>query len=158
MSELISAEISANNLKEALDAISTVKNALPFLVNLTNQQRQILPKMDDIRRPFVEKALAYAKSEPKVCPPYVDLDEFEKDLDLYKNLSTIFQEINKLNEMIDDTRLASSVDAYTAALAIYNSAKMAAKTNVPGVDTIVDDLKSLFESQGATDASGEQTI
>jgi hypothetical protein len=58
-------------------------------------------------------------------------------------------EIASLAEMVADSRTAAGSDAYTAALAIYNSAKTAAKQGVPGTQTIVDELGKLFEGQGS---------
>ncbi|NJM16545.1 MAG: hypothetical protein HC896_15270 [Bacteroidales bacterium] len=69
-------------------------------------------------------------------------------------MQIIHRESNRLSEMISDTLLAAGTDAYTAALSIYSSAKMAAKENIPGIDTIVDDLKRQFEVAATPSAEG----
>lgn len=131
-----------------MNHIKAIQEKLPFLIKLSAEEKKSLPKMDDDRVAFVNKALNYCKSEPGVCPPYVNLKEFDKDLALSSNLSQVSKEISRLAEMIADTRMAASTDAYLAALSSYNSAKQAAKMGVPGTKAIVDDLGKQFASQG----------
>jgi hypothetical protein len=129
----------------AIEAIDTLKDSLPFLLNLSTAQRVSLPKMDDGRRPFVEKALGYGEKESAVVPPYIDLAELRSDLELYSSLAEIYKPLKQLEQLLSDTLIAAGSDSYTAALSIYNSAKRAAKDGVPGAQSIVDDLKKLFE-------------
>ena len=105
--------------------------------------------MDDSRSPFVGKCLQYALAEPNIVPPYVNLDELRSDLELFNNLQNIACEINRIADMISDTRIAAGTDAYVAALSVYNSVKQASKMNVPGTKPIFDDLKKLFEVKPA---------
>jgi hypothetical protein len=44
-----------------------------------------------------------------------------------------------------DTQMLAGSDAYTAALAYYNSVKQAAKMNVPNAKTIQEELGKRFE-------------
>ena len=106
--------------------------------------------LDDSRTPFVAKCLQYAQKEAKIVPPFVDIVELNKDLTLFINLQNLSREINRIADMLNDTRIAAGTDAYVAALSIYNSAKQAAKMNVPGTQAIVDDLKKTFEGQGVS--------
>ena len=82
-------------------------------------------------------------------PPYVDLNELKRDLDLFNNLQSIAREINRLADMVNDTRIAAGTDAYVASLSLYNSVKQASKMNVPGTKAIFDDLKKAFEVKPA---------
>ena len=50
--------------------------------------------------------------------------------------------------MVDDSRNLASSEAYCATLGCYQSAKSAAKLNVPGAATIADDLASNLPSRG----------
>ncbi len=140
----VSAELTQQQVNDALNAINTIKQALPFLINLTSQERSALPKMDDNRRPFVEKALEYGKSDEDMLPRYIDLDELDRDLSLFKELSRIGRELNKLDESIKDTLAAVGSESYVAALSVYNAAKMATRSGTKGIDTVVDDLKRQF--------------
>jgi len=150
MSNYISAEITAAKITETLGLLTTVKSNMPFLMKLENASKKGMISLDDSRSPFVVKCLQYAQKEAKIVPPYVDLVELNKDLTLFTNLQNISREVNRLADMLNDTRIAAGTDAYVAALSIYNSAKQAAKMNVPGTQAIVDDLKKAFEGQGVT--------
>ncbi len=47
--------------------------------------------------------------------------------------------------MLSDTITLSGSEAYTAALAYYNSVKQAAKANVPNTQPVYEDLRKRFE-------------
>ena len=145
MSNYISAEITPAKITETLGFITSIKNNLSFLIKLDPSVKKTMTSLDDERAPFVAKCLQYGQREAKIVAPYIDLVELNKDLILFNNLQAITREINRLADMINDTRIAAGSDAYVTALGIYNSAKQAAKMNVPGTKAIVDDLKTAFE-------------
>lgn len=145
MSNYISAEISSEKVSETLGLLTSVKNNMPFLIKLENVSKKGMVSLDDSRTPFVAKCLQYAQKEAKIVPPYVNLEELNKDLILFSNLQNLAREVNRLADMLNDTRIAAGTDAYVASLSIYNSAKQAAKMNIPGTQAIVDDLKKAFE-------------
>ena len=60
----VSAEISEADQQAVLAAIETIRQKLPFLIDLTPEQRRSLPKMGDKSRAFVSKALTIAQSTP----------------------------------------------------------------------------------------------
>jgi len=150
MSNYISAEITPAKVTETLGLLTSVKNNMPFLIKLENVSKKGMVSLDDSRTPFVAKCLQYAQKEAKIVPPFVDIVELNKDLTLFINLQNLSREINRIADMLNDTRIAAGTDAYVAALSIYNSAKQAAKMNVPGTQAIVDDLKKAFERNAST--------
>lgn len=148
MSSLISQTLSPADFNDIMLAIQTIRTKLPFLLDLTNQQKQELPKMDDGRAPFVIKAINYASTVPAIVPPLVTAAEMQKDMELFGKLTQIRMELDRLTEEVTDTATAAGVDAYTTSLVIYEMAKMGQRLGLPGVDAIVNDLKVLFENQG----------
>ncbi|QSJ21172.1 hypothetical protein JYQ62_37400 [Nostoc sp. UHCC 0702] len=48
----ISASLSPADREAVMDAIATIKDKLPFLVDLTTEKRRTLPKMGDKSRAF----------------------------------------------------------------------------------------------------------
>ena len=60
--------------------------------------------------------------------------------------------IGPLAEKVDDTTKAVSADAYGIGLTIYTSSKMAQKNGYPGIDGVVDDLKSFFNRTRTEDS------
>lgn len=148
MSNYISASLSAEDQQIILDCIATIKSKLGFCVKLSDDEKVRLPKLSDGRVPFVQKSLNYGNSTPKIVAPYSDLDELSKDVDFFEVMGPVENGLVSLTEMVVDSRMAAGADAYTAALSIYRSAQGAAKAGVPGTQSIVDDLKKLFEGQG----------
>ena len=146
LENIISIEPAQETLDTVQAAVQTASDSLaPFLVSLTPEQRKELPKMSDKSTPFVEKALSYAASEPKLFPAYLDVEELKKDVNAVAALTTIYRSLAQLTEQLNDTITLAGSEAYVAALAFYNSVKQAAKMNVPGAKTIYDDLKKRFD-------------
>lgn len=145
MSDYISAEITQEVIDQITTDLADIQAKLPFAIKLAPAVKRSMPKLEDARSPFVSKCIFYGRKEPKIVPPFTNLDELERDLTLFNNLQNIAKEINRLADIVNDTRIAAGSDAYSAALSIYNSAKQAAKMNIPGTKAIVDDLKTSFE-------------
>lgn len=108
----------------------------------------MMTKVDDARLPFVEKTIEYGRQQPKIVPPFTSLDEYSRDLALYKSLQNIDRELSSLSEMVKDTRTAAGTDVFQAALSIYKSTKGAVKMGIPGTQSMVDEMSKLFNNQG----------
>ncbi len=150
----ISAVLAAADLTSILTKINEIKALLPFLVNLTPDDIRGLSKISDKSESFVAKALGYAETVPQLVPPYLNVPEFRKDYNLYLQLKSLLQQLEQLSEGVRDTTIAVGSEANAGALTFYKSAQVAAKLNVPGADSVVDDLAQRFEGQGN---SGEPT-
>ena len=114
------------------------------LINLSPEESKALPKLGDKTYSFVTKALEYMKVPGTPMPPYVNGEELEIDLKAYDTLRQILQTVVPLVDRLNDTMTLSGSEAYVAALSFYNYIKGAAKSNVPGAQTIYDDLSSRF--------------
>lgn len=146
----ISAQIDEKSKQEIIQLIQQIESKLPFLINLTPEERQSLPKMGDKTVAFVQKAIELAQQNPNLVPPYISLDELKKDFELSNKLKDILNAVARLFEKVSDTYIAVGSEAYTAALSFYNSAKAAAKMNVPGTDVIVNELAERFEKKSTS--------
>ena len=127
-----------------LSAISAIEGDLDFLINLTPQERQTLPKMGNATQSFVSKSLEIAANNPQFVPPYVDLPAMQRDYELAARLQGIEMQIASLLEKVSDTNLAAGSEAYVTALTLYNSIKAAAKVNVPGAKALASELAERF--------------
>lgn len=158
MENRINTELSAEDINAVLQAVTTIREKLPFLVKLTADEKKSLVMMDDGRAPFTGKAIDYAAREPALNPNVTLLGEAQKDFGLYETLGTVGRELNRLAEMVNDTRMLAGAEAYETARIIYKMAKIAASMSIPGTKTIVDDLGRLYKNQGrqATDTAGEE--
>ena len=67
MQNRIDASISTTVRDEILDLIAQIRTKLPFLIDLSPEERQTLPKMGDKSRAFVSGALQLAEQDDHIC-------------------------------------------------------------------------------------------
>ncbi len=151
----ISAKLAQAERDAVMAAITTIKEKLPFLIDLTAEQRKSLPKMGDKSRAFVSKALEVATQNPDFLPRSFDLEEMRQDVELFESLYPVLLSLTQLQELVDDSCVAVGSDAYAAALAVYNFAKASGQGS--GLDAVADEMGRRFarksrrvEPQGAT--------
>ncbi|WP_138498027.1 hypothetical protein [Nostoc sp. PA-18-2419] len=138
----ISATLSQTERDAVLQAISTIKQKLPFLVDLSSEERKTLPKMGDKSRAFVSKALEVAAQNPEFLPRSFDLEEMRKDVQLFEALYPVLLSLTQLQELVNDTAVAVGSEAYAAALQVYNYAKVSGQG--AGLDTVVVEMGQRF--------------
>lgn len=140
----IDATVTDTQRTAVFTAITQIESNLDFLINLTAQERQALPKMGSASQSFVSKALEIAANNPQFIPPYVDVPAMQKDYDLALRLQGIEMQLASLCEKVSDTNLAAGSEAYVTGLTIYNSLKSAAKASVPGAKALAAELAERF--------------
>ncbi|MBF2026544.1 MAG: hypothetical protein IGS48_07220 [Oscillatoriales cyanobacterium C42_A2020_001] len=139
----ISATMTQADRDAVLAAVATIKEKLPFLMDLTPEQRKSLPKMGDKSQAFVNKALEVAAQNPDFLPRSFDLEEMKRDVELFQALYPVFLSLTQLQELVDDTVMAVGSDAYAAALVVYNFAKASGKGS--GLDAVADEMEKYSE-------------
>jgi hypothetical protein len=138
----ISASLAQAERDRVLAAIATIKQTLPFLIDLTIEQRKALPKMGDKSRAFVSKALEVATQNPDFLPRSFDLEEMRRDVQLFEAMYPIVMAMTQLQELLDDTYVTVGSEAYSAALQVYTYAK--ASGQGAGLESVVDELGQRF--------------
>ena len=116
----------------------------PYFVALTPTERHELPKMGEKTISFVEKAYDFAKQNPNLVPPYLDIAAFGVDFGDAHGLWTLVNSIRQLEENAGDTEMTAGSEAYQAALVFYKSVKMAAAQDVPGAKAVYEELRTRF--------------
>lgn len=142
-SNKVSASLSATDLQDVLAAITTINAKMPFLINLTQEESKALPKFGDKSFAFVSKALELATQKPDILPRNFDVTEMKKDVDLYNQMYSVLQPLTLLVEKLNDTQKEAGAEAYTAALIVYQSAKMSG-ADLGGLESVLDDLGKRF--------------
>jgi len=150
MNNRINTEVSPATVDTIQQAFDTIKAQLPFLIKLSEPERRGLAKMDDGRRPFVEKCFDLGSRNPLIEPGPGLIDAGKKDLNLFNSLTAFKNEAEQLLEMLTDTRQLAGAEAYEIARFIYMKAQMAVKMNAPGSQSLVDELGKLFKQSPAS--------
>ena len=140
----ISAEVSNETVEQAVEGIDGLKQLLPFIINLTAKEKMRIPIMGDKSIPFVDKAYEVAIRNPELFPDVLDVEELSRDLALTKQLKRILDVLKPFTEMVSDTYYAAGSEAFGAALAVYQIAKVGVKLGKPGCDSIVAELSKRF--------------
>lgn len=134
-------------LKQDIDAMA--QKVAAFAINLSPDDRKTLSIMGNKSVAFVEQALQYAREYPEYVPPYLDVTEFEKDFNLARDVKELLKVVEPILEKLSDTYLMAGVEAFTQARSFYDSVKAAAKSNAPGTDSLVAELKKRYKRKRA---------
>jgi hypothetical protein len=142
MQNRIDASLSATVRDEVLDLIAQIRTKLPFLIDLSPEERMSLPKMGDKSRAFVNGSLQMATQDDSYLPRAFDVEELRKDVELAENMQPISVALKQLSEFVDDTYILVGSEAYTASLVVYQSAKR--NGHGAALDGLLDSLAQRF--------------
>lgn len=154
--------VPAEVIEQAQNLLTQVKELMnPYAIVLTPKERHSLLKMGEKSFAFVEKARDIALQNPSLCPPFLDVSEFNLDFRDAHGLWALQNTARQVDEIIGDTAMVSGSEAYHAALAFYNYVKAAAAQNVPGAKAVYEELRTRFprgkrkgsDSDSETDAN-----
>ena len=143
----VSATLAQADKDAVMQAIAVIKAKLPFLVDLSPEERRALPKMGDKSNAFVSKTLEVAKQNGDFLPRSFDVDEMAQDIALYQDLRSITLALTPLAELVDDTLVQVGSEAYAAALTVYQYAKNAGQG--AALDSVADELSKRFARKSA---------
>lgn len=143
----ISASLSETDRQAVMSAINTIRQKLPFLIDLTPEERHTLPKMGDRSRTFVSQALEVATQNADILPQSFDVAEMRKDVELIGALSPVMTALAQLQELVEDTFMAVGSDAYTSALMVYQFARSSGKG--AALDSTLDAMGQRFARKAA---------
>ena len=136
--------MSEADVQEVVNAIATIRAKLPFLLNLTPEDRMVLPKMSDKSVGFDEKCGSFMDSLPALIPGFVEPGEVKKDRALRNQLAGVAAEFNALTASLNDTLMVVSSEVWMADLAFYQSVRQGAKRSVPGAQSAYLELSQRF--------------
>jgi hypothetical protein len=140
----ISAVLAPADKATILQKIADIRALLPFLLNLTIQERKELFKLGDKGLGFDEKCKTYMANNPTLVPSYVTVAEVDKDRALRIAVLDLQREVGSLYEALDDTALVLGSEIVMADLSFYHNVQQAAKRAVPDIDVIFNDLQERF--------------
>jgi hypothetical protein len=152
----ISATLTPADREAVMAAVATIKQKLPFLIDLSAEERKALPKLGDKSRAFVSKALEVATQNPDFLPRSFDLEEMRKDVQLFEALYPLLLSLTQMQEWVDDTYLAVGSEAYAAALQVYNYAKASGQGS--GLDGAVEEMGQRFARKSRKGKSQEGMV
>ena len=116
-------------------------------VDLGAEDPRTLSRMGDGSFVFVSLALECAQKYPQICPGFLDVAEFARDVAGANYFGGVERRLQAVQALVHGSNLLCRAEAYQAALAIYGAAKSAAKLGVAGAQAVVDLLSPQFETR-----------
>lgn len=143
MEKNVSATVTAENVQKVIAHLQEAETLLPFLISLSIEERQSLPKLGPKSVDFVGDANETVKAFPSIMPSTFDKPEFGKDSDLTKVLITIKMYVDSFQQKLDDTLMEVGSEAMSSSLEAYAQVQLQ-KDTVPGLRSAYEKLKSRF--------------
>lgn len=153
MQNRIDLTLTEDTRDQALDLLKQIQNLLPFLVDLTPEERMSLTKMGDSGKPFVDEALNLVEQDDSFMPRNFDKADMRQDKDFYEMMRPIRTLMMQIFEGVDDTTMLVGSDLIIAGLSIYENAKENGKGE--NLDALLPFLAQRFKRRAKKD-TGEQ--
>jgi hypothetical protein len=115
-----------------------------FAIELHIDNKRELKTLGDRSLPFTDQAFLLATQQKDLVPTYINMEEFSKDLNLFKQAKELIKMLEVIQERLNDTYIAAGADAFSTARKFYDSVKAAVKANIPGAAVAFDELKKRF--------------
>jgi hypothetical protein len=145
ISNRVSEVIPEAVITEVTNKLNECRIALaPYLLGLTEQERQDLFKMGNKTIATVQKVQSYVQTNPDFIPSYMQTNEFEKDVAVASVLTPLHNVALQLASDMDDTRMLAGSEALAEALIYYGSVREASSRGIAQAKPIYDDLVQRF--------------
>jgi len=115
-----------------------------FAIELHLDHKRELKTLGDRSLPFTDQAFLYATQQPKLVPEYINMAEFSKDINLFKQSKELIKMLSVILERLNDTSIAAGSDAFSTARKFYDSVKTAVKASIPGSAVAFDEMKKRY--------------
>lgn len=147
---LISTTVPAAAIENVLTLLTQAETILaPFLSdNLSPDHVASLFKMGTQGEIFVKKGLEHAKLQPNLVPPFVNINEAEKDYAYFVSLANIQTALEKILLKVTLNRTEAGAEAIDAINDFYKNVQFAHKTGVANATPIFNDLKDRYQRNG----------
>lgn len=138
----ISATLADTAVTNINAALAVIRTNLPFLVNLTPEQRHTLAHAGTSGQGVIQDSLTFAVQHPEALPASFNSAEFAKDGTLKTAYAPVVAAIALLNQDVTDTMISLQADLYSEFLDVYAFAQ--ANNRNGAYDTFIQSVKSRF--------------
>ena len=134
-------------ITDALNAALVALNAV-VIVTLTAEERRTIPTVEANRFQYIDKAVfTLGPDFPSLISRAVTTAKAVDAANSYNFLTQVLALVVELNDRATDARHNLGNTTYNYTLDMYHEAQRYVG-DLPGADTIVDELRPLFENQG----------
>lgn len=141
---LVSANFSAEEKAEVMNHLKSISDSLNFLQSIAPQDVSSLFKAGTAYLPLIDIVHEVVNQHPEIMPRIFDIDELNKDYELFINLRPIEAQIKELTEAVEKTCIAAGSDLMDASFEVYAAVKQN-KDKVPGLDATYKEMAKFFK-------------
>ncbi len=146
MNKDLNASLSDIDRLEIEACLERAQELMPFLTNLTPDDRMQILKLGERSKTFADKFAVYLKRHPEILPGYIPADRLQEEYKLWSDLYALNQMTAELAEAVNDTLMLVGSSLFDKLLTAYNNVGNARRHNLPGVDSMHADLQKRFLS------------
>lgn len=148
----ISTQFGAESKDQVIQAISHMRELMPFLKGLTLAERKRLKGIGNKNLGYVQKCLEGAAAFPNAMKVNFDLAEYKHDVQLFQDLLSVRIQMQALVELVDDSVKQAGADAVETSGMVYRALKDEARYNA-SAKTIVAEIAHSFRKTRANSNS-----
>ena len=148
---MISMDISDDQLAAALNAAAQIEAALPGLISLEPGERKGLLHMGQKTEVFGRGTIRALVQNPQIVPPSLDLAGAQADLAAYDKLRPIAEALQRLHSRVDDTLAALGADVMDVAYEGYGQLKLSGAAH--GLEDLRRELGTRFSRSRRKEAA-----
>jgi hypothetical protein len=141
---LVSAALTSQAVTNITTAVATIRTNLPFLVNLSDEQRKKLHNVTEASQGIARASINFVAQHPEAIPSYYPLTEFNKDATLLDPYQQVASLIETLNTDTQQTLRALYSDLLYETYDIYAFAKTGNRTGA--YDDFINVIKGRFST------------
>jgi hypothetical protein len=140
---LIDLALPPDVLQNCQGALSLLIETLPlYLVDIGPDDRRRLAKGGPTSTDFVHRGMALIRAMPQYKPGFVEVDEFQRDLDAMELLDVMKDQLRKCLDLVEDSLMLARSDAYATVRAFYKALRAAEAIGSLDAKVAADDLAS----------------
>jgi hypothetical protein len=154
---LVNGPITPQDMKSLENSVKQIIKTLDgYNVNLSEDDKQRLPKAGKRITTFVDSGLRYMKSNPEYLSGLMNSNEAQNDRITQKQSIKLIEQVNIVTQLLTDLQIAAGSDAYMQILDYYQIVKREADKGNTSAKRIADDLGGLFKKGPVSDDPEEE--
>jgi phytoene dehydrogenase-like protein len=136
------ASLSQSDRDTLLTLIAQMRELMPFLQDLTLEDRKSMAGMGTSNRAFAGTVLEVISQNNDFLPRSFSTEQLRADLETFDRLSTIVMALTQICNLVDATTIAIGTRAYEQSLVAYRHAK--ASGHGASLDDMMTGMKQRF--------------
>ncbi len=129
-------------VKNSLNQLEALANK--YRPNLTAEERSSYGTIKELNKLFVNKSKILMEQNSNLVPPFLDMEEFNRDFTARKNIEDVLLRIDRIVRDLSDIKILLDNDNYQDSLAFYRGVRYWAKEKQDGAIAVYNQLKVFF--------------